>query len=125
VVITTAAIPGKPAPVLLTAGMVNQLKPGSVIVDLGAETGGNCELTEPGLIVVKEDVTLIGLTNLPALMPMHASQMFSKNLENLVLHLAGKDGAKDGLKLDLADPITAGITVTHGGALVHPQFKAA
>jgi NAD(P) transhydrogenase subunit alpha len=125
VVISTAAIPGQRAPILVTADMVKQLKPGSVIVDLGAESGGNCELTEPGKTVVKHGVTLIGLINLPALMPMHASQMYSKNVENLVLHLAGKDGGKEPLKLDLADPITVGIVVTHQGAMVHPQFKSA
>ncbi len=122
VVISTAAIPGRRAPILITADMVKQLKAGSVIVDLGAESGGNCELTEPGKTVVKHGVTLMGPTNLPATMPMHASQMYSKNVENLVLHLAGKDGT---MHLDMADPITAGIVVTHQGQLVHPLFKSA
>ena len=121
VLITTAAVPGQRAPLLVTAGMVKQMRPGAVIVDLGAESGGNCELTEPGKTVVKHDVTLIGLVNLPALMPLHASLMFSKNVENLVSHLVGKDG----LKLDLADPITAGIVVSHQGQVVHPMFKGA
>jgi NAD(P) transhydrogenase subunit alpha len=101
--------------------MVQQMRPGSVIVDLGAESGGNCELTQPGKTVVQHGVTLVGLLNLPTLMPLHASQMYSKNVENLVLHLAGKDG----FKLDLADPITAGIVVSHQGQVVHPMFKGA
>jgi len=121
VLITTAAVPGQRAPLLVTAGMVKQMRPGAVIVDLGAESGGNCELTEPGKTVVKHNVTLIGLVNLPTLMPLHASLMFSKNVENLVSHLVGKDG----LKLDLADPITAGIVVSHQGQVVHPMFKGA
>jgi len=121
VVISTAAIPGKRAPILLTADMVKQLKPGSVIVDLGAESGGNCELTQPDKTITEHGVTLMGPTNLPATMPLHASQMYSKNIENLVLHLIGKEG----MRLDLADPITAGIVVTHQGQLVHPLFKSA
>jgi NAD(P) transhydrogenase subunit alpha len=121
VVISTAAVPGQRAPILVTAAMVQQMRPGSVIVDLGAESGGNCELTQPGKTVVQHGVTLVGLLNLPTLMPLHASQMYSKNVENLVLHLAGKDG----VKLDLADPITAGIVVSHQGQVVHPMFKGA
>jgi NAD(P) transhydrogenase subunit alpha len=121
VVISTAAVPGQRAPILVTAAMVQHMRPGSVIVDLGAESGGNCELTEPGKTVVKHNVTLIGLLDLPTLMPLHASQMYSKNVENLVLHLVGQDG----LKLDLADPITAGIVVSHQGQVVHPMFKGA
>ncbi|MDH5753078.1 MAG: Re/Si-specific NAD(P)(+) transhydrogenase subunit alpha, partial [Deltaproteobacteria bacterium] len=92
IIICTAQIPGKKAPVLLTKEMVKSLKPGSVVVDLAAETGGNCELTEKNKVVVKDGVHYVGTTNLPALMPTHASQMYSKNLGNLVLHL-WKDGA--------------------------------
>jgi NAD(P) transhydrogenase subunit alpha len=121
VIVTTAAIPGQRSPILVTGAMVQQMRPGSVIVDLGAEGGGNCELTEPGKVVVKHNVTLIGTLNLPALMPLHASQMYAKNVENLVSHLVGKEG----LKLDLADAITAGIVVSHQGQVVHPMFKAA
>ncbi|NIP72679.1 MAG: NAD(P)(+) transhydrogenase (Re/Si-specific) subunit alpha, partial [Gammaproteobacteria bacterium] len=82
-------VPGKKAPVLITEEMVKEMRPGSVIVDLAAETGGNCELTEPDKTVVKHGVTIIGPANLPAMMPDHASQMYSKNIGNLVLHLAG------------------------------------
>jgi H+-translocating NAD(P) transhydrogenase subunit alpha len=121
VMVTTAAVPGQRSPILVTGDMVKQMRPGSVIVDLGAEGGGNCELTEPGKTVVKHNVTLIGQLNLPATMPLHASQMYSKNVENLVNHLVGKEG----LKIDLADAITSGIVVSHQGQLVHPMFKGA
>ena len=119
IVITTAAVPGMRSPILITGEMLAQLKPGSVIVDLAAEGGGNCELTEPGKVVVKDRVTIIGLENLPSLMPVHASQMYSKNLGNLVLHLLGEDG----LKFDFEDPITAGVVVTHDGRIVHPALQ--
>ncbi|HEX7926214.1 MAG TPA: Re/Si-specific NAD(P)(+) transhydrogenase subunit alpha, partial [bacterium] len=102
IVITTAQIPGRKAPLLITEDMVKQLKPGAVLVDLAAEGGGNCALTEPNKTVVKHGVTIIGTFNLPALMPTHASQLYSKNVGNLVQHLIGKEG----FKLDLADPIT-------------------
>jgi proton-translocating NAD(P)+ transhydrogenase subunit alpha len=119
IVISTAQIPGRKAPVLITAEMVQKMKPGSIIVDLAAEGGGNCELTETNKTVVKHGVTIIGTVNLPALMPVHASQMYSKNLSNLVLHLL----VNGGLQLDLADPITAGVVVTHGGKIVHPALQ--
>ena len=119
IVVSTAAIPGRKAPVLLTEAMVKQMKPGSVIVDLAIETGGNCELSEYNKTVVKHGVTLIGTANLPALMPVHASQMYSKNLGNLVMHLLGESG----LKFDMEDPITAGVIVTHGGKIVHPALQ--
>ena len=89
IIITTAQVPGKPAPELITEEMVKLLKPGSVIVDLAAETGGNCSLTQPGETTKKHGVTLIGLANLPGMMPVHASQMYSKNLGHLVEHLTG------------------------------------
>lgn len=119
IVITTAQIPGKPAPVLLTEEMVKKMKAGSIIVDLAVEGGGNCELTEYNKTVVKHGVTVIGTANLPALMPVHASQMYSKNLSNLVLHLMGESG----LQLDMSDPITAGVVVTQGGKIVHPALQ--
>ncbi|HEX9843244.1 MAG TPA: NAD(P) transhydrogenase subunit alpha, partial [bacterium] len=119
IVITTAQIPGRPAPVLLTAEMVRKMKPGSIIVDLAVEGGGNCELTEYNKTVVQHGVTIIGTANLPALMPVHASQMYSKNLSNLVMHLLGESG----LQLDMEDPITAGVVVTHGGRIVHPALQ--
>jgi NAD(P) transhydrogenase subunit alpha len=97
------------------------MQPGSVIVDLAAEMGGNCELTEPGQVVQKQGVTIIGLLNLPATMPTHASQMYARNIEKLLGHLA----TKDGFKLDREDVITKGCLVTHGGDVVNDAVKAA
>ena len=108
VVITTALIPGRPAPQLIPASAVRALRPGSVIVDLAAEAGGNCELTEPGEIAVREGVTLVGLTNLPSTMPFHASQLYARNVAALLQHLA--PGGE--LALDFEDEITAGACVT-------------
>ncbi len=115
IAITTALIPGRPAPRLITAEMVRSMRPGSVIVDMAAEAGGNCELTEPGQEVVKHGVTIIGFTNLPAMMPVHASQMYAKNITTLVRALVG-DGR---LNLDFNDEIVKGATITHGGRVVH------
>jgi NAD(P) transhydrogenase subunit alpha len=106
-VITTAAVPGRPAPKIIPASAVEAMRPGSVIVDLAAETGGNCELTEPGEVVVREDVTLVGLTNLPSTMPYHASTLYSRNVQALLLHLAPEGK----LELDWSDEITAGACV--------------
>jgi NAD(P) transhydrogenase subunit alpha len=114
-IITTALIPGRPAPKLVSEAMVKSMKPGSVIVDMAAEMGGNCELTEPGREVVKHGVRIIGITNLPATMPGSATQMYAKNIQTLVKHLV-KDGA---LKIDLDDEITRGATITHAGKVVH------
>jgi NAD(P) transhydrogenase subunit alpha len=114
-IITTALIPGRPAPRLITEAMVKSMKAGSVIIDLAAEAGGNCELTEPGREVVKHGVRIIGFTNLPASMPVHASQMYAKNVATLVKHLV-KDGK---LELDFSDEITRGATITHRGKVVH------
>jgi NAD(P) transhydrogenase subunit alpha len=108
VVITTALVPGRPAPKLIPAAAVAGMPAGSVIVDLAAEAGGNCELTEPGEEVVREDVTIIGHTNLPSLMPYHASQLLSRNLSAVLAHLV-RDGE---LALDWDDEITAGACVT-------------
>jgi H+-translocating NAD(P) transhydrogenase subunit alpha len=108
VVITTALIPGRPAPRLIPAGAVAAMRPGSVIVDLAAEAGGNCELTEPGDEVVREDVTIVGFTNLPSSMPYHASQLYARNVAALLQHLAPEGE----LKLDFEDEITAGACVT-------------
>jgi NAD(P) transhydrogenase subunit alpha len=107
VVITTAAIPGRPAPKLITAGAVRAMRAGSVIVDLAAETGGNCELTVPGEEVVREDVTIVGLTNLPSRMPLHASQLYSRNVVSLLTLLAPQGE----LALDWSDEIVAGACV--------------
>ncbi len=115
VVITTALIPGRPAPRLITGEMVKSMKPGSVIVDMAAEAGGNCELTEPGKEVVKHGVWIIGFTNLPATMPVHASQMYARNISTLVKHLVA-DGQ---IQLDFDDEITRGATITHDGKVVH------
>jgi proton-translocating NAD(P)+ transhydrogenase subunit alpha len=108
VVITTAAIPGRPAPKLIPATAVRAMRPGSVIVDLAAETGGNCELTKPGEEVEENGVTIVGFTNLPSTMPQHASQLYARNVSALLTHLAPEGE----LKLDFADEITAGACVT-------------
>jgi NAD(P) transhydrogenase subunit alpha len=110
-VITTAAIPGKPAPVLITEDAVFAMRPGSVIVDLAAETGGNCELTVPGETVVRHNVTIVGLRNWPSEMPQHASQMYSRNIQALLQHLV-QDGE---LVLDFEDEITRETCVAHDG----------
>jgi proton-translocating NAD(P)+ transhydrogenase subunit alpha len=106
-VITTAAVPGRPAPKIIPASAVEAMRPGSVIVDLAAETGGNCELTEPGEIVERAGVTLVGLTNLPSTMPYHASTLYSRNVQALLLHLAPQGE----LELDWSDEITSGACV--------------
>ncbi|CAN5200640.1 Re/Si-specific NAD(P)(+) transhydrogenase subunit alpha [soil metagenome] len=108
VVITTALIPGRPAPKLIPAVAVARMRPGSVIVDLAAEAGGNSEVTEPGEIVEREGVTVVGLTNLPSTMPFHASQLYARNVSELLQHLA-PDGE---LTLEWDDEITAGACVT-------------
>jgi NAD(P) transhydrogenase subunit alpha len=108
VVITTALIPGRPAPKLIPASAVRAMRPGSVVVDLAAEAGGNCELTQPGEEVVRESVTVVGLTNLPSTMPFHASQLYARNVAALVHHLAPEGE----LVLDWDDEITAGACVT-------------
>ena len=105
--ITTAAVPGRPAPKIIPASAVEAMRPGSVIVDLAAETGGNCELTEPGEVVVRSGVTLVGLTNLASTMPYHASTLYSRNVQALLLHLA--PGGE--LTLDWSDEITSGACV--------------
>ena len=112
-VITTAQIPGRAAPRLLTAAAVRAMKPGSVVVDLAAESGGNCELTRAGETVTVEGVTVLGPVNLAATAPLHASQMYGRNVLTFVTYLL-KDGA---LNLDLADPITGPMCVTHAGEL--------
>src|SRR6476469_6883005 len=106
-VVTTAAVPGRPAPKIIPASAVEAMRPGSVIVDLAAETGGNCELTEPGEIVQRGGVTLVGTTNLPSTMPYHASMLYSRNVQALLLHLAPEGE----LELDWSDEITSGACV--------------
>jgi NAD(P) transhydrogenase subunit alpha len=121
VVITTAAIPGKKAPVLVTADMVRAMAPGSVIVDLAAERGGNCELTRPDEVVVEQGVTILGPTNLPSTVPYHASQMYAKNMTTFLTHLV-KDGA---LKLDASDEIAHDTLIAHAGEVVNARVRAA
>jgi H+-translocating NAD(P) transhydrogenase subunit alpha len=124
VVITTALIPGKRAPILITTEMVEAMPPGSVIVDLAAERGGNCELTTPDEVVVHKDVTIIGPSNPPALVPYHASQMYSKNIITFLQHLLGKEGAKQpSLVLNPEDEITRETLLTKDGAVVHARVK--
>jgi len=121
VVITTAAVPGRRAPLLIIEEAVAGMKPGSVIVDLAAETGGNCALTEPGKVVQKHGVTIVGTTNLPSTMPNDASQLYSRNVFTL-LALIAKDGV---LNLDMSDEIIAGTTLVKDGEIVHEPTKSA
>ena len=126
VVITTANIPGRKAPVLVTAAMVAKMRRGSVIIDLAAETGGNCELTKAGETVVEKGVRIIGAKNLPSQAPVHASQMYARNMEKLIAHLCTKNGkATAAMELDLTEEITKAIVVTHSGAVVNERVKEA
>jgi NAD(P) transhydrogenase subunit alpha len=119
VVITTAAVPGRRAPLLVTGDMVRAMRPGSVIVDLAAETGGNVELTQAGKEVDVNGVSVVGLRNIPSTMPLTTSQLFARNVANLLLHLV-KNGA---ISLDFEDEITKGACVTHGGEIVNERAK--
>ncbi len=121
VVITTAAVPGKKAPILLTAEMVDAMPPGAVIVDVAAEQGGNCELTRPGETVTRGAVTILGPLNLPSTVPQHASQLYGRNMATfLALIVAGGE-----LKIDLADEIVRETLVTRDGEVVHPRVREA
>ncbi len=120
VVITTAAIPGKTSPVLITKGMVEQMKPGSVIIDLAAERGGNCELTILGTTVNHHGVTIIGPDNIQASVAHHASQLIGKNIENLVSHLLDNEGK---LQLDFTDEIIADTVLCHKGKVSNPRIQ--
>jgi NAD(P) transhydrogenase subunit alpha len=122
VVISTAAVPGRKAPLLVIEDAVKRMKPGSVVVDLAAETGGNCELTEPGQTVVKYDVTIAGPLNLPSEMPDHASQLYARNVQSLLELMVGEGGA---LELDFDDEIIAGACITRNGEIVHEGAKQA
>jgi H+-translocating NAD(P) transhydrogenase subunit alpha len=119
VIITTAAVPGRPAPKIITAAMVHGMRPGSVLVDLAAETGGNCELTRPGETVETGGVTIVGPVNLPSMGAIHASDMYARNLFNF-LSLMIKDGALD---LDFADDLIEGTCLTHAGEIRHAATK--
>ncbi len=115
-VISTAAVPGRKAPLLIIEDAVRKMKPGSVIVDLAAETGGNCELTEPGATVVRHDVKIVGPLNLASSMPDHASQLYAKNVQALLALMVDEGGA---LHLNFDDEVIAGACITHDGAIVH------
>ncbi len=121
VVITTALVPGRRAPILVTADAVQRMKPGSVIVDLAGEAGGNCELTEPGQTVIRHDVKIVAPLNVASTMAEHSSQLYARNILAL-LELMLKDGA---LTLDFDDEVIAGACVTRGGEIVHEGAKAA
>ena len=121
VVISTAAVPGKKAPILITAEMVSSMTPGSVIVDLAAERGGNCELTKPNHSVVAHGVTIHGPENLAGTVPYHASQMYAKNISTFLLHLIKKGE----IKIDLEDEITKETLLTRDGDVVHPKIREA
>jgi NAD(P) transhydrogenase subunit alpha len=120
VVITTALIPGKRAPILITEQMVQEMKHGSVIVDLAAEQKGNCVLTEPGKIIVKYGVTIIGLLNIPSLLPMNASQLYSRNLFAFLNYISPQ---LEQASLDLTDEIIKGCLITYRGETVHPALN--
>lgn len=119
IVITTALIPGKKAPVLVTEEMVKNMKPGSVILDMAVEFGGNCEVSEKDKIVTKYGVTIIGESNLPSLIPTHASEMYSKNILNLLNHIS-KEGK---VELDLEDEVVKGALITYNKEVVNPRIK--
>ena len=120
IIITTAAIPGRPAPKLITADMVRSMRPGSVIVDLAAETGGNTELTEAGKVIDVDGVRIDGTTNLPSTMPYHASQMYSRNIQSLLGLFITKEGK---LNLDMNDDVIKGTVITKDGEVVHEATR--
>jgi H+-translocating NAD(P) transhydrogenase subunit alpha len=122
VVITTAAVPGRRAPVLVTERAVELMKPGSVIVDLAAESGGNCELTEPGRTVVRHDVKILGPLNVPSTLAEHASQLYARNVQALLGLMISEAG---GLSLDFGDEVIAGACITRDGEIVHEAARAA
>lgn len=122
VVITTALIPGKRAPLLITEEMVKEMKPGSVIVDMAVEQGGNCELSEVGKDVLKHGVTIIGQVNIPSSMPVHASLLYARNILAFV-NLISPDGKS--INVDLSDDVIIGSLITHNGEIVHPAIKDA
>jgi NAD(P) transhydrogenase subunit alpha len=123
VVVTTAQIPGRPAPVLITEEMARQMKPGSVIVDLAAETGGNCALTKAGETIEEGGVTIIGAVNLPAHWPTDSSRLLARNLLAFLQPLFDKESGT--LKLDTSDEVVAGCLLTRDGEVVHPDFAPA
>ena len=121
VVVTTAAVPGRKAPLLITAAMAHCMPPGSVIVDLAAERGGNCELTKPGETVVDSGVHILGPVNLPASIPYHASQMYARNISTFLKNMINKEGA---INIDLSDEITKETLVARDGKVENPRVEA-
>lgn len=119
-VVTTALVMGKKSPILVTEEMVKSMKPGSVIVDMAVESGGNCEISEYNKTVEKHDVIIIGESNIPSLLPINASQLYATNLSALLLHLA----TNDGFKWEMDEEITKGSLITHQGELVHEFTKS-
>jgi NAD(P) transhydrogenase subunit alpha len=119
IVITTALVIGKKAPLLITEEMVKTMKPGSVIVDMAVESGGNCELSEFNKTIIKHGITLVGEANLPALVAVNASELYAKNISTLLLHLADKEH----FKWDMDDEITKGSLITHNAEIVHEFTK--
>ena len=113
-------IPGRPAPILITEDMVRSMKPGSIIIDIAAETVGNCELTVPGEEVIIQDITIYGRLNLPSTMPNHASQMYSKNISALLEHVLDDNI----LSLDFNDAISKGCCITYQGSVVNEATKS-
>ncbi|MDA9296288.1 Re/Si-specific NAD(P)(+) transhydrogenase subunit alpha [Porticoccaceae bacterium] len=120
IIITTAAIPGAKSPILVTEDMVKAMKPGSVIVDLAAERGGNCDLTEQGKTVIAHGVTILGPENVPSELAYHASQMYGKNMQTLLELILDEEG---NLNLDFNDEIVAGTVVAHQGEIPHPHMR--
>ena len=120
IIITTAAIPGAKSPILVTEDMVKAMKPGSVIVDLAAERGGNCDLTEQGKTVIAHGVTILGPENVPSELAYHASQMYGKNMQTLLELILDEQG---NLNLDFNDEIVAGTVVAHNGEVPHPYMR--
>jgi len=120
IVITTALIPGRPAPMLISADMVKSMKPGSVIVDLAVEAGGNCELSKAGDVITKHDVTMVGHLNVPSRLAADASALYAKNLLNLMNLIIDKESKE--LNIDWEDEIIQGVCMTRGGKVVHPNF---
>jgi NAD/NADP transhydrogenase alpha subunit len=122
VVITTALVPGRRAPILVTEDAVKLMKPGSVIVDLAGEQGGNCALSQPGETVLRHDVKICAPLNVPSSMAEHASQLYARNLQELLKLMTGEDGE---LSLDFEDEVIAGACITRGGEIVHEGAKQA
>jgi len=119
IVITTALVPGKKAPILVSEEMVKNMRPGSVVLDMATEFGGNCEISERGKTIKKFGVSIIGESNLPSLVPTHASEMYSKNILSLILHI-GKEGK---VTLNLDDEIIKGSLITHNGEIINQRLK--